>query len=78
MRCDNCPLCPIAQDDVCFEAEGKYGIEHEDGMLGCTHPWNWVKKRDEEYTEHLGAMGTDMGLEMDLSEKDLAALTELC
>lgn len=78
MRCDCCPLCPIAEDDVCFEAEGKYGIEHADGMLGCKHPWNWIKKRDEEYTEYLGAMGTDMGLEMDLSEKDLAALTELC
>ena len=30
MRCDNCPLCPIAEDDVCPEIEGKYGIEHAD------------------------------------------------
>ncbi len=78
MRCDLCPLCPIAEDDVCPESEGKYGIEHADGMLGCKHPWNWIKKRDEEHTEYLGNMGTDMGLEMDLSEKELAALTELC
>lgn len=33
MRCDNCPLCPIAEDGVCPECEGKYGIEHADGML---------------------------------------------
>ncbi len=78
MRCDNCPLCPIAEDDVCFEAEGKYGIEHADGMLGCKHPWNWIKKRDEKYTEYLGNMGTDMGIEEMFSEKELADLTELC
>ncbi len=32
MRCDCCPLCPIAEDDVCPESEGKYGIEHADGL----------------------------------------------
>ncbi len=41
MRCDYCPLS--APEDVCPEAEGKYGVEHQDGMLGCSHPWNWVK-----------------------------------
>ena len=78
MRCDLCPLCPIAQDDVCFEAEGKYGIEHADGMLGCKHPWNWIKKRDEKHTKYLGNMGTDMVVEDMFSEKELADLTELC
>lgn len=43
MRCDNYPLCPTAEDDVCPKSEGKYGIEHADGMLGCKHPWNWDK-----------------------------------
>ena len=52
MRCDYCPLS--APEDVCPEAEGKYGIEHKDGMLGCSHPWNWVKKRDNDYNEYLG------------------------
>lgn len=47
MRCDNCPLCPIAEDGVCPECEGKYGIEHADGMLGCKHPRNWAEKRSE-------------------------------
>lgn len=32
MRCDNCPLCPTAEDDVCPESEGKYGIEHADDL----------------------------------------------
>lgn len=34
MRCDLCPLCPIAQDDVCIETEGKYGIEHAAACFG--------------------------------------------
>ena len=58
MRCDCCPLG--SDEDVCPEAEGKYGIEHKDRVLGCTHPWNWVKKRDDDYCNYLGDMGTDM------------------
>ena len=76
MRCDCCPLCPY--DDVCLEAEGDYGIEHKDGVLGCKHPRNWVEKRDREYTDYLGKMGTDMGIEMDLSENELKRAIELC
>ena len=37
MRCDNCPLCPIADDGVCAESEGEYGTEYADGMVGCKH-----------------------------------------
>ena len=76
MRCDCCPLCPY--DDVCLEAEGDYGIEHKDGVLGCEHPRNWVEKRDREHTDYLGEMGTDMGIEMDLSENELKRAIELC
>lgn len=32
MRCDLCPLSD--PEDTCPEAEGKFGIEHKDGMLG--------------------------------------------
>lgn len=78
MRCDNCPLCPIAEDDVCPIAESEYGLEHADGMLGCKHPWNWIKTRDEEHAEYLGAMGTDMGIEMSFSGKELKQVIELC
>lgn len=78
MRCDCCPLCPIGEDNVCPEAESKYRIEHADGMLGCKHPWNWIKKRDEDYTEYLGNMGTDMGLEMTLTEEELKRATDIC
>lgn len=76
MRCDCCPFG--SDDDTCPEAEGDYGIEHKDGVLGCKHPRNWVEKRDREYTEHLGDMGTDMGIEMDLPEKELKRAIELC
>ena len=78
MRCDCCPLCPIAEDDVCPESENEYGIEHKDGMSGCRHPYNWAKKRDDEYTEYLDDMGTDMGIEMSLSEAELNRAIELC
>lgn len=78
MRCDCCPLCPVDDYAICLESEGKYGIEHADGMLGCRHPRNWVEKWDNKYAEHLGEMGTDMGIEMMFSEDDLKKAIELC
>lgn len=78
MRRDCCPLCPIAEDDVCPESEGEYGIEHADGMLGCRHPKNWAKKRDEEHTEYLSDMGTDMGVELCISEDELKIAVDYC
>lgn len=78
MRCDYCPLCPSAEDDVCPESEGEYGIEHKDGMLGCKHPRNWVEKRDREYSKYLGDMGTDMGIEYDFPGEKLSQLIEIC
>lgn len=76
MRCDCCPLAD--PEDVCPENEGKYGIEHKDGMLGCKHPRNWVEKRDREYSEYLGNMGTDMGIEHDFPGEKLSQLIEIC
>lgn len=78
MRCDCCPLCPIAEDDVCMESEGKYGIEHADGMLGCKHPRNWCEKKSRECDEHYGTMGTDMGIEMSFTPEELTKVIELC
>ena len=76
MRCDRCPLSD--PEDVCPEAEGKYGIEHKDGMLGCKHPRSWVEKRDMEYGDYLGAMGLDRGIEMDFSPEELSQAIEIC
>lgn len=76
MRCDCCPLA--SYDDVCPEAEEKYGIEYKDGGLGCKHPRNWIDKRDNDYCTYLGNMGTDMGIEMTLTESELARAIELC
>lgn len=76
MRCDCCPLG--SDEDVCPEAENECGIDHKDGVLGCKHPQNWVEKRDNKYAEHLGEMGTDMGIEMMFSEDDLKKAIELC
>ena len=65
MRCEMCPLSN--PEDVCPEAEGTYGLEHKDGVLGCKHPRNWVEKRDSEHSDYFGQMGLDMGIEMTLS-----------
>ena len=76
MRCECCPLS--SADDGCPENEGKYGIEHKDGMLGCKHPRNWVEKRDKEYSDYLGAMGLDMGIEMSNSKSEIDRIVEIC
>ena len=76
MKCDCCPLAPY--DDICSESENEYGIEYKDGSLGCRHPWNWIEKRDNECSEYYGNMGTDMGIEMDLTESELARAIEIC
>lgn len=76
MRCDMCPLSN--PEDVCPEAEGQYGIKHEDGTLGCRHPRNWGEKRDAEYDEYIGAMGLDMGIEMDLTPDELERALAIC
>ena len=76
MRCDLCPLSN--PEDVCPEADGAYGMEHKDGTLGCKHPRSWVEKRDAEYSEYLGAMGLDMGIEMDLTPEELERVLEIC
>lgn len=76
MKCVCCPLAPY--DDICFESEGEYGIEYKDGSLGCRHPRNWIEKRDNECSEHYGNMGTDMGIEMTLTESEFTSAIELC
>ena len=76
MRCEYCPLSD--PEDVCPEAEGACGIEFKDGALGCKHTRNWVEKRDEENSNYLGAMGLDMGIEMDLTAEELARAIEIC
>ena len=54
MRCDRCPLNPLAPDDVCDLADDpKYGMTHKDGGIGCRHSYNWAKKKDDEYSEYL-------------------------
>lgn len=76
MRCDCCPLSD--PEDVCPEAEGKYGLEHKDGALGCSHPRNWVEKRNAEYSEYCYHMGLYMGIEMDLSPDELSQAIAIC
>ena len=76
MRCDCCPLAD--PNDACSECEGKYGLDHKDGVSGCRHPRNWVEKRDKDYADYLGDMGTDMGIEMDFTAEELSQLIEIC
>lgn len=75
-----CEYCPLSDpEDVCPEAESrKYGYETSDGRLGCRHPRNWVERRDAEYTEAIGDMGLDMGIEMDFSPEELGWVIDIC
>lgn len=76
MRCDCCPLSD--PEDVCQESEGRYGIVHEDGILGCKHPRSWAEKRSDAHDTALGDMGLDMGIEMSLAKDELARAIEIC
>ncbi len=76
MKCNYCPLS--SSDDTCPETESEYGIEFKDGSLGCKHPRNWVEKRDFEYSRYCGDMGTDMGIEMSLTDDELKRVIEIC
>ena len=76
MRCEYCPLS--SAEDVCPEAEGKYGIEHADGMRGCKHPRNWAEKMSRDHDKCYGEMGTDMGIEMSLTESELTEAIDIC
>lgn len=71
MRCDCCPLCPIAEDDVCPECEGKYGIEHADGMLGCKHPETGLKRGAMSTTPHSAKWERIWGLKWTLPQRSL-------
>ena len=66
MRCDYCPMSN--SEDTFLGADGEYGIEHKDGVCGCQHPRNWAHKRDMMYSDALGEMGLDMGIEIDFAE----------
>ena len=70
MRCDLCPLWPEGFDDTCPVMDGEYGIVHKDGVAGCRHPWNWVKKREEEYENHLEEMAESMAKWMEEHDND--------
>lgn len=76
MKCDCCPLSD--PEDVCPEAMGEYGLEFIDGALGCSHPWNWVKKRDDDHTKCIGDMGLDMGIAMTLTPSELSRAIKIC
>ncbi len=47
-------------------------------LFGCRHPRNWVEKRDAEYDEYIGAMGLDIGIEMDLTPDELERALAIC
>lgn len=55
MRCDKCPLWP--SEGVCNIAYSELGIEHKDGMSGCTHSYSWCKKQADEWRKHFQYIG---------------------
>ena len=65
MHCEWCPLCPTEKDDDECGYFEQYGKKYKDGQYGCTTPRNKIEKLDDEYSQYLGDMGLDMGIEID-------------
>lgn len=83
MKCEYCkyapPVGPEGEQDECYHFE-KQGTIWKDGQYGCTcHP-KTLEKESQLYAEHLGWMGTCMGLEMDFSNHgwDIEKTVEAC
>lgn len=71
MKCEFClfqpPVGAEGYQDECGYFE-KYGKVWKDGREGCTLTFAQLQKAEEEYSEYLGNMGVDMGLEMDFEQ----------
>ena len=74
MKCEYCRFAPSPDTeeyiDECPYWE-KYGTVWKDGKYGCTLSYRRLQKNEDDYSEYLGDMGTDMGLESMLEEKDI-------
>ena len=75
MKCEHCRFAPGPNSEGYYEDDcpyfDKFGTTWKDGKEGCTlHP-NQLQKYEDEYAEHLGVMGTDMGFQMSLEGNGL-------
>ena len=72
MKCEMCPYQPTRSEagdyDDCFASEEEQ-IEFKDGSYGCKFTRKQLDRMYEEYSEYLGDMGTDMGVEDDFKNK---------
>ena len=72
MKCDRCPYQPVRSEagdySDCFASEEDQR-EFKDGSCGCKFTRKQLDRMQEEYSEYLGDMGTDMGVEDDFRNK---------
>lgn len=72
MKCSRCPYAPSRSPEGDYDecmADPKYYTEWKDGEPGCTLTRRQLDKMDEEYSNYLGNMGDDMGIQMDFNNK---------
>lgn len=73
MKCDQCPYQPQRSEagdySDCFAGEEDQR-EFKDGSCGCRFTLKQLDRMMEEYSEYLGDMGTDMGVEDDFRNKN--------
>ena len=72
MKCEKCPYQPVRSEagdyPDCYASEEDQR-EFKDGSYGCRFTRRQLEKMDEDYSEYLGNMGDDMGIQMDFDNK---------
>ena len=71
MKCSKCPWNPPQSEAGDYPDCPGTGKETtwKDGEDGCTLTRRQLEKMDEEYSDYLGDMGDDMGIQMDFDNK---------
>lgn len=71
MKCNRCPFVPSAGPegdyDECPYWE-HYGTVWKDGQDGCKLTRRQIEKNEDEYSDYLGIMGLEMGMQMDFEQ----------
>jgi len=72
MKCSKCPYlperCEAGDYPDCPAPEEKW-TTWKDGEDGCTLTRRQLDKMNEEYSDYLGNMGDDMGIQLDFNNK---------
>jgi len=72
MKCEKCPYLPSRSEagdyPDCYASEEDQR-EFKDGSYGCRFTLKQLQRMDEQYSDYLGDMGDDMGVDMDFEAR---------